>query len=57
MTKKEKAAKSIHKKPPNLVKKPKIKTKRSFNKIVDRKVVKKRLSIKNLLIRWETEEE
>ena len=46
---KEKLARSIDKKPPIPVGKPRKKTERSLDKVIDRKIVDKKLSIKNLL--------
>ena len=47
----------MDKKSPNPVGKLRKKTERSFDEVVDRKVVDKRSSIKNLLTQWETEKE
>lgn len=46
----EKQAESVDKKLFNLIEKPKRKTKRSFDKVVNKMFVNKSLSIKNLLI-------
>ena len=50
MTEKKKLARLINKKSPNPVGKLKKKTEKSFDKVVDKKIVNKRLLMKNFLI-------